>query len=278
MQVYFDRCAWICYGYQQEVIFMILTVDLSNSHITMGGVKGGEVLFSSELSTVKSRTGDEYAALMRLMLEPFLTQFGQPKGSILSSVVPELTAVIAHALRAVTAQKTMIVGPGVKTGLNIRMDDPSSLGSDFVAAAVAAQAQYSLPVVTVDMDTAMGLGVSDKNGVYIGGVIAPGVMVSTEALSRRASLLHNVMPQAPGHIICGRTDESMRSGIIYGTAAMLDGLLMGIDEELGQAATVVATGVWAEAVIPHCRRKDIHIDKNLIHRGLWLIWNKNQRK
>ncbi len=257
---------------------MILTIDLSNTHITMGSVKDGDVLFSCQLSTVKNRTGDEYAALMRLMLQPSLTEYGEPEGAILSSVVPELTATIVHALQAVTGKRPMVVGPGVKTGLNIRMDDPSVLGSDFVAAAVAAQAEYPLPVVTVDMDTAMGIGVSDKTGAYIGGVIAPGVMVSTDALSRRASLLHNVMPQAPGHIICSKTDESMRSGIIYGTAAMLDGLLMGIDEELGETATVVATGIWAEAVIPHCRRPDIHVDKDLIHRGLWLIWTKNQRK
>lgn len=257
---------------------MILTIDLSNTHITMGGVENGRVLFSSQLATEKSRTGDEYAVLMQLMLQPSLEKYGKPEGGILSSVVPELTATIVHALQAVTDKRPLVVGPGVKTGLNIRMDDPSVLGSDFVVAAVAAQAKYSLPVVTVDMDTAMGIGVSDSTGAYIGGVIAPGVMVSTDALSRRASLLHNVMPQAPGHIICTKTDESMRSGIIYGTAAMLDGLLMGIDEELGEKATVVATGIWAEAVIPHCRRPDIHVDKDLIHYGLWLIWNKNQRK
>ena len=166
----------------------------------------------------------------------------------------------------------------MKTGLNIRLDDPSELGSDFVAAAVAAQEAYPLPVITVDMDTAIGMGVTDGEGRYVGGVIAPGIMVSTAALTSRASLLHNVVPQAPGHIICKNTDESMRSGIIYGCAAMLDGLLQGMEEELGQRPTVVATGVWAEAVIPHCRRKDIQVDRDLIPRGLWLIWKKNQKK
>lgn len=257
---------------------MILTVDLSNTHITMGGVEDENVLFSCRLATEKHRTGDEYAVLMRLMLQPYLSEHGEPVGSILSSVVPELTPTILHALRVVTGKAPMVIGPGVKTGLNIRLDDPSELGSDFVAASVAAQASYPLPVVTVDMDTAMGIGVTDASGAYIGGVIAPGVMVSSTALTRQASLLHNILPKAPGHIICKRTDESMRSGIIYGSAAMLDGLLMGIDEELGQTATVVATGTWAEAVIPHCRRKNIHIDRDLIHRGLWLIWKKNQRR
>lgn len=256
---------------------MILTIDLSNSHISMGGVEDGNVLFSCRLATEKNRTGDEYAVLMRLMLQQHLSAPETLEGSILSSVVPEMTPAIRQALRLVTGKSPLVIGPGVKTGLNIRLDDPSELGSDFVAAAVAAQASYPLPVVTVEMDTAMGIGVTDASGAYIGGVIAPGVMASTNALTRQASLLHNVLPKAPGHIICKRTDESVRSGIIYGAAAMLDGLLMGIDEELGQRANVVVTGTWAEAVVPHCRREGVQIDKDLTHRGLWIIWNKNQK-
>lgn len=257
---------------------MILTIDLSNSHISMGGVEDGNVRFSCRLATEKNRTGDEYAVLMRLMLQQHISDPETLEGSILSSVVPEMTPAIRQALRLVTGKSPMVVGPGVKTGLNIRLDDPSELGSDFVAASVAAQASYPLPVVTVEMDTAMGIGVTDISGAYIGGVIAPGVMASTNALTRQASLLHNVLPKAPGHIICKRTDESVRSGIIYGAAAMLDGLLMGIDEELGQRANVVVTGTWAEAVVPHCRREGIRIDIDLTHRGLWLIWKKNQKK
>ena len=257
---------------------MLLTVDLSNSRITMAGVQEGQVRFSCQMASVKTRTSDEYAALMRLLLEQQSADSGALDGCILSSVVPELTLVLRSALEILTGIGPMVVGPGVKTGLNIRLDDPSELGSDFVAAAVAAQAAYPLPVITVDMDTAIGLGVTDGSGRYIGGAIAPGIMVSSAALTSRASLLHNVIPHAPGHIICKNTDESMRSGIIYGAAAMLDGLLSGMEEELGQSATVVATGAWAEAVIPHCRRRDIHIDKDLIHRGLWLIWKKNQKR
>ena len=259
-------------------MIVILTADLSNSRITLAGVEEGKSRFSCQMATVKTRTADEYAALMRLMLEQQHADCGAMEGCILSSVVPELTLVLRQALELLTGIAPMVVGPGVKTGLNIRLDDPSELGSDFVAAAVAAQARYPLPLVTVDMDTAMGIGVIDAGGSYIGGVIAPGIMTSTAALTSRASLLHNVVPQAPGRIICKNTDECMRSGIIYGAAAMLDGLLAGIEEELGQSAAVVATGVWAEAVVPHCRRKDIHVDPDLIHRGLWLIWKKNQKR
>ena len=257
---------------------MVLTVDLSNSRVTMAGVKDGSVAFSCGMATVKTRTADEYAALMALILEQHGAGRDKWEGCILSSVVPELTLTLRQALEILTGIVPMVVGPGVKTGLNIRLDDPSELGSDFVAAAVAAQETYPLPVITVDMDTAIGMGVTDGEGRYVGGVIAPGIMVSTAALTSRASLLHNVIPQAPGHIICKNTDESMRSGIIYGCAAMLDGLLQGMEEELGQRPTVVATGVWAEAVIPHCRRKDIRVDKDLIPRGLWLIWKKNQKR
>ena len=258
---------------------MLLTLDISNSHITFGGAsEGGDILFSSRMAAEKSRTADEYAVLMRLMLQPYLEAHGQPEECIVASVVPELTAAVCRAAQLVTGQKPMVVGPGVKTGLNIRLDDPSELGADFVAASVAAQSAYSLPVAAITMDTALGIGVIDGTGAYIGGVIAPGVMVSANALTRSASLLHDVLPQAPGHIICKRTDESLRSGTIYGAAAMLDGLLTGIDEELGEPVNAVATGRWAKSVIPHCRRPGIAIDPHLIHRGLWLIWDKNRKK
>ncbi len=257
---------------------MILTVDLSNTRITLAGADEEGILFSCHLATVKSRTADEYAALMGLLLDRQKVDCSALEGCILSSVVPELTPELRRGLEKLTGREIMVVGPGVKTGLNIRLDDPSQLGSDFVAAAVAAQAAWPLPVITVEMDTAIGLGVTDGSGCYIGGVIAPGIMASASALTSRASLLHDVMPKAPGHIICRNTDESMRSGIIYGAAAMLDGLLAGMEEELGQRAAVVATGPWARAVIPHCRRKDIHVDEHLIAHGLWLIWKRNQRR
>ncbi len=257
---------------------MILTVDLSNTRITMAGADGDGIRFSCQLATARSRTADEYAALMGLLLAREDTDLSALDGCILSSVVPELTLVVRRGLEKLTCRDVMVVGPGVKTGLNIRLDDPSQLGSDFVAAAVAAQAAYPLPVITVEMDTAIGLGVTDGSGCYIGGVIAPGITASAAALTSRASLLHDVLPQAPARIICRNTDESMRSGIIYGAAAMLDGLLAGMEQELGQSAHVVATGPWARAVIPHCRREGIQVDEDLIHRGLWLIWKRNQRR
>ncbi len=256
---------------------MLLTADLSNTYITVGVAEEGKILTSCRMASDKTRTSDEYAALMRFMLSGRGVDCAALEGCILSSVVPELTISLQEALREVTGRRVTLVGPGVKTGLNIRLDDPSELGSDFVAAAVAAQAYYAVPAALVTMDTAMGIGVIDDSGAYIGGVIAPGVMVSSAALTRQASLLPNVIPRAPGHIIGRKTDDCLRSGMIYGQAAMLDGLLEGIERELRQPVSVVATGIWAPAIIPHCRRTGIRVDPDLIHKGLWLIWKKNQK-
>ena len=256
---------------------MILAIDVSNNHIVAAGIENGQLEFACRMSTDKTRTADEYSVFMNLMAMQHGVDLSKAEGCIISSVVPVLTGVIRQAAQLLTGKHVMVVGPGVKTGLNIRLDDPSELASDFVAAAVAANAHDPLPCVTVNMDTAMAIGVNDQNGSYIGGVIAPGVMASQVALSRGASQLHSVAPRAPGHVIAKNTADSMKSGIIYGAAAMLDGLLTGIDEELGVKATVIATGEWAGEVIPHCRRPGIILDKDLAMKGLWLIYQKNSK-
>ena len=257
---------------------MILAIDISNNHIVMGGMEDEKLCFCCRMATVKSRTVDEYSVLMELMARQNGAELSCMEGCIISSVVPELTAVLKQAAQQLVGKAPMVVGPGVKTGLNIRIDDPTELASDFVAAAVAALEKYPLPCVTVNMDTAVAMGVLDSKGCYIGGTIAAGVMASQVALSRGAALLHSVTPDAPSRVIGKNTVDSMKSGIVFGTAAMLDGLLMGIDEELGETVTVVATGEWAEEVIPHCRRKDIILDKDLAMRGLWHIYKKNAKK
>ena len=257
---------------------MILTVDLSNTHINIGCVDNEDVLFSCRIAADKAKTADEYAVLLQLLLDRNHMQWNKLEGSILSSVVPELTMTVTVALTSVCGKPPMLLGPGIKTGLNIHLDTPSSLGTDLVAASVGAQSLFPLPVVSIIMDTATAIGVTDNSGAYIGSIIAPGLIVSGDALSRRASQLRSVMPQAPQHIIGKNTDECMRSGIIYGTAAMLDGLLAGIDEELGTHANVIATGICADLVIPYCKRPGIRIEPNLLHRGMWLIWKRNTKK
>lgn len=257
---------------------MILAIDVSNNHVEAAVMESGAVVHTSRLSSVKSRTADEYAVLIDLMARRHDVDIRDVDGCIISSVVPELTAVMKAAAEKLTGKRAFVVGRGLKTGLNIRIDEPGELAGDFVAAAVSALERYPLPCVTVNMDTAVAIGVLDKSGSYIGGVIAAGVMASQIALSRGASLLHSVAPKAPGRVIAKNTVDSMKGGVIYGTAAMLDGLLTGIDEELGETAHVVATGEWAETVVPHCRRKGIVVDRDLAMRGLWSIYQKNARE
>ena len=257
---------------------MILGIDVSNSGIAVAAMEDGEILYTGRLSTDKGRSFDEYAILMDVLFKRHNIDLTEAEGAILSSVVPELTETIRKASNELIGADTVVVGPGVKTGLNIRLDDPAELASDFVAVAVAAKDRYPLPCVIVNMDTAVAIGVLDEQGNYIGGVIAAGVMASQIALSRGASQLHAVSPTAPGQVIGRNTVDSMRSGIIYGTAAMLDGLLTGIDEQLGQTATVVATGQWADSVVPHCRRPNIIRDPSLTMRGLWLIYQRRVKK
>ncbi len=255
---------------------MVLTLDISNSSIIVGGMEDGQAAFTLRLSTDLNRTTDEYAALLSFSATQKSVSLSDAEGAIISSVVPQLTGVLFEAVRSLTGKTPLVVGPGVKTGLRIRIDDPGELGADFVAAAVAALERYPLPCVTIDMSTATAIGVLDRDGNYIGGVIAPGLVVSGNALARRTAQLPNVYVQPPQTVICRNTADSIRSGLVYGTAAMLDGLLDRIESELGQSVSVVATGDQAAAIAPLCRR-EITLEKDLLMRGLWLIYQKNRR-
>ena len=255
---------------------MILALDISNTNIVLGGMENGEAVFTIRLSSDLSRTPDEYSALISFSAASYNAELNQVEGVIISSVVPQLTAVLSAATRRLTGKTPLIVGPGVKTGLSIRIDDPGKLGADFVASAVAALHSYSLPCVTIDMGTATAIGVLDAKGNYIGGAICPGIAVSGSALSRKTAQLPNVSLQPPTSVIGKSTEDGMRSGLVYGTAAMLDGLLDRIEAELGETVTVVATGDYARGITPFCRRK-IDIDDELLMRGLWLIYQKNRR-
>ena len=255
---------------------MILALDIGNTCIIVGGMDCGRAVFSFRLSTDLARTADEYAVLISFSAAQRQVDLKDAEGAIISSVVPQLTGVLFEVVRGLIGKAPLIVGPGVKTGLRIRIDDPGELGADFVAAAVAALESYPLPCVTIDMSTATAIGVLDADGNYIGGVIAPGMVVSGNALARRTAQLPNVYVQPPQTVIGRNTADSMRSGLVYGTAAMIDGLLDRIEEELGKPISVVATGDQAENIAPFCRRK-IAFENDLLMRGLWLIYQKNRR-
>ena len=255
---------------------MILTLDIGNGAIVLCCVEQGEKQLRFVLSSNEERTADEYAALIDLLARQAGVDLARSAGSIVASVVPRLTPVLCRALERLTGQKPLVVGPGVKSGLNIRMDDPTELGGDLVAAAVAAVERYPLPCVVVDMGTATAIGVIDARGSYVGGLICPGMALSGSSLAEEASLLQDVSLEPPKAIIGKNTRDSMRSGILFGTAAMLDGLMTGIEEELDAPVTAVLTGDGAADIVSLCRHERVLLDEDLVMRGLWKIYCKNR--
>ena len=256
---------------------MILTIDIGNASLVFCCVENGEKRCRFIMSADKNRTADEYAAMMQLLAAQKDIRLTDVSGTVIASVVPQLTGVTALAVERCTGQRPLVVGPGVKSGLNIRMEDPTELGGDLVASAVAAVERYPLPCIIIDMGTATAVGVIDAKGCYVGGLICPGVSLSQYSLARSASQLPDVSLDRPKRVIGRNTRDSMRSGIIHGTAAMIDGVIDRVEAELGEAAaSVVATGVSAELIIPCCRREGILLDEDLVMHGLWSIWRKNR--
>ena len=256
---------------------MILTVDINNTSVVFAVMEDTKALIMTRLSSDKSRTADEYAVLLELAFRQRGFDIRNVEGAIISSVVPPLTAAIKDAVLLVTGCSPLIVGPGVKTGLNIRLDDPTELGGDFVASAVAAIAEYPMPSVIVVMGTAIAMGILDKAGNYVGGIISAGPMVSQEALARGASMLSNVSVSPTPQVICKCTNTCMQSGLVHGSAALIDGLLERVEAELGEPVSVIVTGDWAETISPHCKRQGLIHDKEILMRGLAMIYKKNKR-
>lgn len=256
---------------------MLLAIDIGNSNVVIGCLdSAGKVICTLRMVTDPKKTEDEYAAGMQAILLNNGIDCAGFEGAIICSVVPPLTEVFRLAVERVTGKKALVVGPGIKTGLNILIDDPSSLGSDLVAAAVAAVAEYPQPVIIIDMGTATTITVVDTGGRFLGGAIAPGVALSVNALSAGTSLLHKVPIEAPKKYICGTTTACMQSGAVYGTAAMLDGMIDRFRQELGAEAAVVATGGIASRIVPLCRHQ-IAYDEYLLLKGMYVIYKKNKK-
>ena len=254
---------------------MLLAIDIGNTSITVGCIRDSVILFEERLSSDLNETELEYAMGIRMIFELYDVDRKDVEGVIISSVVPPLTNVIKSAVTKIIKRKIMIVGPGIKTGLNLHMDDPKSVGADLVVEAVAATDRYGAPLIIVDMGTATSLCVIDKSCSYIGGMIVPGVEVSLEALSEKTSQLPKISIEPPRKVIGRNTEDGMKSGIIFGTASMIDGLTDRIEEELGCKCTIVApSNRISDIIIPTCR-KEIILDNELILRGLDIIYHKN---
>ncbi len=255
---------------------MILAVDAGNTHIVLGCLDGERIRFTARLSTDRKKTADEYALMFRSLFDLHQVDRGEVEGAILSSVVSELTEALRAAMTTVTHRDPIVVGAGIKTGVNIKIDDPGQLGADLVVGAVAATERYPKPLVIFDLGTADTMSVIDADGRFLGGAIMAGPRVSVDALSAGTSQLPHIDLERPARVIGSNTISAMQSGAIYGHAAMVDGLVDRVEAELGRpVASVVATGGLAGVVIPQCRRA-IAVDEDLMLRGLRLIYEKNR--
>ena len=254
---------------------MILAIDIGNTNIVVGCIDEEKIYFTERLSTVRTKTELEYAVDLKTVLDIYHIKRTDIEGCIISSVVPQITGIAKLAAEKILKKEVMVLGPGVKTGLNIVMDNPGQLGADLVADAVAGLASYPVPLVVIDMGTATTISVVNSKKQYIGGMIMPGVGISLDALTARASQLSGISIDAPRHIIGKNTIECMNSGVLYSNAAALDGIIDRIEEELGEKTTVIATGGLAKKIVPHCR-KEIILDEELLLKGLMLIYRKNK--
>jgi type III pantothenate kinase len=254
---------------------MLLAIDVGNSNITLGAFSGEELKFVARMATDKLKTGDQYAIELRDLIDLYGVTTSDFSGAIISSVVPILGSALKDAVRKLTGFSPLILGPGIKSGLNIKIDNPAQLGADLVACAVAAVSLYSFPQIIFDLGTATTVTVIDKKGNFIGGTISAGIAVSLDALVSRTAQLPQISIEAPANIIGKNTVECMKSGLVFGAAAMLDGLAERIEVELGEPATLIATGGLAAEIVPNCKRKIIYSD-NLILLGLKIIYEKNR--
>ena len=254
---------------------MILTIDIGNTNIVLGTWADGKIQFVSRIETDRWKTGDSYAVILKNILELNEVNPRSIHGAIISSVVPQVSGPMAGAVEKLTGRRPLFVGPGVKTGLNIRIDNPAQLGSDIVADAVAVLGKYDLPVIIIDMGTATKISAVDKNGDFLGCAILPGVYISMDALSQRTAALPQIALEAPHSVIGTNSIDSMKSGAVFGTASMVDGMVTRFEEALGEKATVVATGGISVDIVPYCRSHMIH-DPDLQLKGLYRIYCRNQ--
>lgn len=253
---------------------MLLTIDIGNTNITLGAYDGEILSFTARLATENSKTSDQYAVELKNLLSLNNHDSGDIEDCIISSVVPQVGKSVSNAVSKLCNIVPLMLGPGVKTGLNIKIDNPAQLGADLVAGAVGALDSYTVPCVIIDMGTASTISVIDRNGTFLGGVIAAGVRLTLKALTENTAQLTSIPIEAPGSVIGSNTVECMQSGLVYGTAAMLDGLLDKIEEELGETPIVVATGGLSKEIIEHCKW-DIVYSENLLLDGLRAIYEKN---
>ena len=255
---------------------MLLAIDIGNTNLVIGCMENDRIVFKARIATDRTRTSDQYGVEIKNMIEAYGVSLSQIDDCIISSVVPPVFNSVKTGVIKILGKQPMVVGPGLKTGLNIHVDVPSQVGSDRIVIAVAALAEYKAPLILMDLGTATTIDVVEPENKYIGGVIFPGVYVSLDALTSRAAQLPAINLDKPKQVIGKNTVDCMRNGMMYGTAAMIDGVVERIEEELGHSATLIATGGLAQFITPLCKR-EIQLEKDLLLKGLNLIYKKNKR-
>ena len=255
---------------------MILAVDIGNTNIVIGCIEGSECVFVERLSTVRTKTELEYAIDIKNVLDIYHIKKADLEGGIISSVVPQITTVAKLAVEKILKKEVLVVGAGIKTGLNIRIDNPAQLGSDLVVDSVAALAEYPVSASRIRYGYSQYSVCDRQTQKLYCGMIYPGIGVSLDSLTENASQLGGISLEAPEHIIGKNTVDCMKSGAIYSSAAAIDGIIDRLSEELEGEVTVIATGGLAKKIVPHCRRKII-LDDNLLLKGLAVIYRKNRR-
>ena len=253
---------------------MILAVDIGNTNIVLGCCDKDKILFRERVSTNLTATDLEYAVTLRTAVEMNGLDGSDIDGAIISSVVPSITNTVKAAVEKYTKVKCKVVGPGMKTGLSIKIDNPAQLGSDLVVDAVAGINEYPTPLIIIDMGTATTLAVIVENKNYLGGLIMPGIMVSHDSLINRTSQLPRIALEVPKKTIGTNTVDCIKGGLLYGNAGAIDGLCERVRRETGRDYTVVATGGLAPTVVPLCTT-EIILDEDLLLKGLMIIYNKN---
>ena len=256
---------------------MTLAVDIGNTNIVIGGFVQNEFQFIERISTNRQATTLEFSVSIRTILQLHAVDASAIDGAILSSVVPSLTTVLSHAVQKTVQVTPLIVSPGIKTGLSICVDHPEQVGSDRVVDAVAAAAAYPLPVLVIDMGTATTCSVIDAQHRFLGGIIMAGMQTSLDALVTRTSQLPKISFDPPKQMIGTNTIDCIKSGLLYGTASCLDGIITRTEEALGTPVTTVITGGLAHLVLPYCKQT-LQDDPDLLLNGLILIYQANRKQ
>ena len=255
---------------------MILTIEIGNSTITLGGVEGDEVRFQCRINTDRVKTSDTYCIDLKTLFEIYGIGLETIEGVIIASVVPQVLNSVRTAIRKLLGKEPLVVGPGLKTGLDIRVENPGQTGAGLVAADVAALSEHQPPLIIIDMGTATTMTVLDPDGAHLGGCVCPGVKIGLAALTSKTSLQPGIQLESPREALGRNTADAMRSGIMYGTAAMLDGMIDRFQSETGWEFTILATGGLAKHIVPLCRHEILY-DRHLIIKGLVKLYRENVR-